>query len=89
MGSEKFCLKWNDFESHLSRSLEEIRKENDFCDVTLLCEDTQIEAHKVILGACSTFFKNVLRLKLLRKNKTKGTKLFLTGEQTTIIRCSI
>ena len=43
------------------RQRKEIRKENDFCDVTLLCEDTQIEAHKVILGACSTFFKNVLR----------------------------
>ena len=71
MGSEKFCLKWNYFESHLSRSLEEIRKENDFCDVTLLCEDTQIEAHKVILGACSTFFKNVLRFEIAKKKQNK------------------
>jgi len=61
MASEKFCLKWNDYESNLSKSFDEIRNEKDFFDVTLLCEDTQIEAHKLILGACSTFFKNVLR----------------------------
>ena len=61
MASEKFCLKWNDYESNLSKSFDEIRKEKDFFDVTLVCEDIQIEAHKLILGACSTFFKNVLR----------------------------
>ena len=61
MSSEKFSLKWNDFESNLSKAFEEIRNEKDFFDVTLVCEDTQIEAHKLILGACSTFFKNVLR----------------------------
>jgi len=61
MSSEKFCLKWNEYESNLSKSFDELRNEKDFFDVTLICEDTQIEAHKLILGACSTFFKNVLR----------------------------
>ena len=61
MNSEKFSLRWNDYESNLSKAFEEIRNEKDFFDVTLVCEDTQIEAHKLILGACSTFFRNVLR----------------------------
>ena len=65
MASEKFCLKWNDYESNLSKSFDEIRKEKDFFDVTLVCEDIQIEAHKLILGACSTFFKNVLRFDII------------------------
>ena len=61
MGSEKFCLRWNDFQSNISNALEDLRSDKDFFDVTLACEDEQIQAHKVILSACSPFFRNVLR----------------------------
>jgi len=61
MGSEKFCLRWNDFESNISGAFRELRDDKDFFDVTLICDNEQIQAHKVILSACSTFFRNVLR----------------------------
>ena len=76
MGSEKFCLRWNDFESNVSSSFSEMRKEKDFLDVTLACEEEQVEyrftlyaphnslqvtAHKLVLSACSSFFRSVLR----------------------------
>ena len=61
MSSEKFCLKWNDFETNISAAFRDLREEKDFFDVTLACEDNQIEAHKVILSACSTFFRNILK----------------------------
>ena len=61
MSSEKFCLKWNDFESNISGAFRELRDEKDFFDVTLACDDNQIKAHKVIISACSPFFRNVLR----------------------------
>ena len=61
MSSEKFCLKWNDFESNISGAFRELREEKDFFDVTLACDDNQIKAHKVIISACSPFFRNVLR----------------------------
>ena len=35
---EKFCLKWNDFESNISSSFKDIKDEKDFMDVTLACE---------------------------------------------------
>ena len=57
MGSEKFCLHWNDFESNISSSFRELRDDKDFFDVTLACDDEQIHAHKVILSACSPFFQ--------------------------------
>ena len=61
--SDKFCLKWNDFHTNIVSSFPELRKSEDFCDVTLVCEDnTQVKGHKVILGACSPFFSSVLRL---------------------------
>ena len=61
MATEKFCLKWNDFENNISVAFRDLRNEKDFFDITLACEDSQIQAHKVILSACSPFFRNVLR----------------------------
>ena len=58
--SEKFCLKWNDFQKNLSSSFQDIR--GDFCDVTLAGEGNEkILTHKVILAASSTFFHEILR----------------------------
>jgi len=73
-GNEHFCLRWNDFESNISRAFQAIREEKDFFDVTIACEDEQVQAHKVILSACSPFFK-----KILRKNPHQNPLLFLKG----------
>ena len=73
--SEKFCLRWNDFESNVSSAFREIREEKDFFDVTLACDDdSQIQAHKVIIAACSPFFRNILR-----KNSHPSPLLYLKG----------
>ena len=61
MSAEKFCLKWNDFENNISVAFRDLRDERDFFDITLACEDSQIQAHKVILSACSPFFRAVLK----------------------------
>ena len=74
MASEKFCLRWNDFESNISVAFRELREEKDFFDVTLACDDNQVQAHKVILSACSPFFRNVLR-----KNPHQHPLLYLKG----------
>jgi len=58
---EKFCLRWNDFESNLSKSFRELRDEADFFDMTLSVGDQQIKAHKLVLSACSPFFRSVLK----------------------------
>lgn len=61
MSSEKFSLKWNDFEKNISGALRELKEEEDLYDVTLACGDDEVSAHKVILSACSPFFRQVLR----------------------------
>ena len=59
---EKFCLKWNDFQTTVSQSFGIFRKEEDFFDVTLVSDDqVQIKAHKLVISACSNFFKSILR----------------------------
>jgi len=74
MASEKFCLRWNDFESNISTAFRELRDDKDFFDVTLACDDEQIQAHKVILSACSPFFRTVLR-----RNPHAHPLLYLKG----------
>jgi len=76
--SEHFCLRWNDFESNISHAFREIRDEKDFFDVTLACEDEQIQAHKVILSACSPFFRTILR-----RNRHDHPLLYLKGVKYT------
>merc|ERR1712038_401471 len=74
MASEKFCLRWNDFETNISVAFRELREDKDFFDVTLACDDQQMQAHKVILSACSPFFRSVLK-----KNAHSHPLLFLKG----------
>ena len=74
MSSEKFCLRWNDFERNISAAFKDIREDREFFDVTIACEDEQMQAHKVILSACSPFFKNVLR-----RNAHQHPLLYLKG----------
>jgi hypothetical protein len=60
--SEKFCLKWNDFQTNISTSFQDLRKDQDFSDVTLTCDgDIRIKAHRVILAGSSKFFSRVLK----------------------------
>ena len=62
MATEKLFLKWHGFQSILQTSFGELRKSNDFTDVTLACEDGSIiKAHKVILSSFSPFFKRLLQ----------------------------
>merc|ERR1711973_631386 len=75
---EKFCLRWNDFESNISSAFRELRGDKDFFDVTLACDDDQIQAHKVILSACSPFFRNVLK-----RNPHQHPLLYLKGVKYT------
>ena len=74
VSAEKFCLRWNDFESNISGAFRELREDKDFFDVTLACDDEQLQAHKVILSACSPFFRTILR-----RNKHEHPLLYLKG----------
>ena len=76
--SEKFCLKWNDFQGNINNSYAALRKDSDFTDATLVCQDgQQIEAHKVILAASSPFFQN-----LLKRNKHAHPLIYMKGMNT-------
>ena len=71
--AEKFRLKWNDFQENVCSTFGSLGEE--FADVTLACEDgLQVEAHKVILAASSTFFQN-----LLTRHKHSHPLIYMRG----------
>merc|ERR1712243_218609 len=54
---EQFCLKWNDFD-----------EDKAFCDVTISAEGQQLEAHKMVVSACSPFFKKMIEFQKNEKH---------------------
>jgi len=61
MGAEKFCLRWNDFETNLSSAFRGLRTDQDLFDVTLSCGEESLQAHKLVLSACSDMFRAMFR----------------------------
>ena len=80
--SEKFCLKWNDFHSNVSKSFSLLRNEDYLHDVTIVSDDNeQIAAHKLVLSTCSAYFKSIFM-----KSKHSNLLLCLEGLNTKDVR---
>ena len=72
--SEKFSLKWNDYQSIWNKAINELRQDTDFADVTLISDDkVRFSAHKILLSSCSNIFKTIL------KGNTHGNSLLFLG----------
>ena len=79
--SEKFSLKWNEFQENISVAFSNLREDKTFTDVTLVSEDgQQMEVHKIILTASSPFFMNILT-----NNKHPTPLIYLKGFKLTAI----
>ena len=54
-------LKWRNFHENIPQTFEDLRASQDFCDVTLACDDEGlVEAHRIILASGSMFFQKLL-----------------------------
>jgi len=54
-------LKWNDFQGSISSSLGALRTTSDLLDVTVQCGVESLQCHRLVLSACSDWFKAVFR----------------------------
>lgn len=61
MTSQQFFLRWDNYSSYISYAFGTLRNQEDLVDVTLSCEGKKIRAHKVLLSACSTYFRDVFK----------------------------
>ena len=73
--AEKLSLRWNNFQSNISKNFSSLRSEEEFFDVTLVSDDQEmISAHKLVLSASSSYFKHILT-----KTKSSHPLLCLEG----------
>ena len=82
MASDKFSLKWNDYQSNWSQSLSGLRNDTEMSDVTLITDDkVKISAHKILLSSCSEVFKFILK-----ESKQQSPLLYLSGISSVNLR---
>ena len=68
------------FEANIKSAFLDIKEEKDFSDVTIACEDQQVEAHRVVLAANSNFFSRILK-----KNKHSHPLIYLKGIKFSVL----
>ena len=56
---DHYSLRWNNHQNHILRAFDTLLQTKTLVDVTLVCAETSIRAHKVVLSACSPFFQRV------------------------------
>ena len=59
--ADQFCLKWNNYQLSLTSAFKHILEEEEFVDVTLSAGGKNLKAHKVVLSACSSYFRDLLK----------------------------
>ncbi|XP_043227961.1 broad-complex core protein isoforms 1/2/3/4/5-like isoform X3 [Amphibalanus amphitrite] len=61
MDSQKFCLKWNNYQNSVTSVFDNLRQDEELVDITLCCEGHKIKAHRMMLSACSPYFRDLLK----------------------------
>ena len=64
LNHQKYNLRWQDYPESVVTSFRHLKEDGDFVDVTLACNSQQFTAHKVVLSACSPYFKNLLKVSI-------------------------
>lgn len=76
--AQHFCLRWNNYQSSITSAFENLRDDEDFVDVTLACDGKSLKAHRVVLSACSPYFRELLKVRF---------KTYIHNTQS--FRCSV
>lgn len=58
--NQSYHFKWNDYQNHLSDVVRQLLEEDCMIDVTLSAAGQRLNAHRIVLCACSTLFQEVL-----------------------------
>ena len=69
-----YSVSWPEHATERSTVFRTLLDKQSFVDVTLACDDDQLEAHKVVLSAASPFFQRILE-----KNPHSHPLLYLRG----------
>ncbi|KMY97263.1 AF4/FMR2 family member lilli isoform X1 [Drosophila simulans] len=57
MSVQQFCLRWNNHQPNFISVCSSLLHNGTLVDVTLAAEGRQLQAHKIVLSACSSYFQ--------------------------------
>lgn len=60
---EQFALRWNNFSNNLSSGFLSHLNNKDLVDVTIAVDGQLLQAHKLVLSVCSTYFQDIFKVK--------------------------
>ncbi len=58
-GGQHYSLRWNNHQSHVLSAFDALLQNESLVDCTLVCEDANVKAHRVVLSACSPYFQKI------------------------------
>src|SRR6218665_1659316 len=58
-GPQQYCLKWNSFTSNMSETFQDMFMHDILLDCTIACDGANLNAHNLILSACSPYFQQL------------------------------
>ncbi|XP_037094885.1 longitudinals lacking protein-like [Pollicipes pollicipes] len=61
MNGQKFCLKWDSFRTSVTSVFDHLRQDEELVDITLCCDGHKVKAHRMMLSACSPYFRELLK----------------------------
>nr|CAD7453845.1 unnamed protein product [Timema tahoe] len=59
MAVQQFCLRWNNHQPNFVSVFTSLLNNESLVDVTLAAEGRHLQAHRVVLSACSTYFQTL------------------------------
>lgn len=59
MSVQQYCLRWNNHQPNFISVFSSLLHNEALVDVTLAAEGRQLQAHKVVLSACSSYFQSL------------------------------
>ena len=81
MTTEAIKLDWKEFQSRAAEAFKSLHGRDDFTDVTLAVGGGKlVKAHKIILSACSSLFKDILV-----ENPNQHPFIFLKGVEIEVL----
>ena len=81
MTQSHYSLRWKNHQSHILSEFDALLQAETLVDVTLVCDEISMRAHKVVLSACSPFFQ-----KIFAENPCKHPVIVLKDFQGWIIQ---
>lgn len=59
MAKRDLSVSWTDYSANISASFNDLLKQNELVDVTLVADNYKFDAHRLVLSALSPYFRRI------------------------------